>query len=122
MVSITDKYWQTALILDGKEWGKIRFEKGLNDVYKAEFSGVYITIPAGESYTHTSRVFAGAKTVDLLTRYEKQYNIPKFDLTIDFGWFYFLTKPFLHILNWLYGLLGNMGIAILVFATLSKRL
>lgn len=119
---ITDKYWQTALILDGKEWGKIRFEKGLNDVYKAEFSGVYITIPAGESYTHTSRIFAGAKTVDLLTRYEKQYNIPKFDLTIDFGWFYFLTKPFLHILNWLYGLLGNMGIAILVFATLIRLL
>ena len=48
------------------------------------------------------------------------YNIPKFDLTIDFGWYYFLTKPFLFFLQWLYAWVGNMGIAILIFATLLR--
>lgn len=117
---LTDKYWQTAFIFDGKEKGTVSFEKTGENTYKTQFAGEEIVIPAGQSYTHTSRVFAGAKDIDLLTAYEKRYNIPKFDLTIDFGWFYFLTKPFLYILNWLYGLLGNMGIAILVFATLIR--
>lgn len=117
---ITDKYWQTAFVFDGKETGRVRFEKTGEKAYRATFTGDVITIPAGQTYTHTSRTFAGAKDLDLLTDYQDKYQIPKFDLTIDFGWFYFLTKPFLYILNWMYSLFGNMGIAIIVFATLIR--
>lgn len=117
---ITDKYWQTAFVLENKERGKVEFEQTADKTYVARFIGEKITIPAGQTYTHVSRTFAGAKDIELLTKYQDEHNIPKFDLTIDFGWFYFLTKPFLYLLNWLYDLLGNMGVAILVFATLIR--
>ncbi len=119
---ITDKYWQTALILDSNEKGIVQFEKPESALYKAVFTGDTVTVNPAQTYTHTSRTFAGAKTIDLLNEYQNRYHIPKFDLTIDFGWFYFLTKPFLHILNWLYAFLGNMGIAIIIFATLIRAL
>ena len=119
---ITDKYWQTALILDSNEKGSIHFEKPTSSLYKAVFTSDAVTVNPAQTYTHTSRTFAGAKTIDLLNEYQNRYHIPKFDLTIDFGWFYFLTKPFLHILNWLYAFLGNMGIAIIIFATLIRAL
>lgn len=117
---ITDKYWQTAFVLENKERGKVEFEQTADKTYLARFVGETITIPAGQTYKHVSRTFAGAKDIELLVKYQEEHNIPKFDLTIDFGWFYFLTKPFLYLLNWLYDLLGNMGIAILVFATLIR--
>lgn len=121
-LGFTDKYWQTALILDEKEQGTVQFEHQEPNLYKATFTGKEITIPAGASYTRTGHVFTGAKDIKLLTKYENEYNIPKFDLTIDFGWFYIFTKPFLYLLNFLYDILGNMGIAILVFATLIRLL
>ena len=56
----------------------------------------------------------------LLDKYTKENHIPKFDLAVDFGWYYFLTKPFFYILDFLYGFLGNMGWAILLFAALLR--
>ena len=64
-------------------------------------------------------MFAGAKELQLLNEYAEA-GIPRFDLSIDFGWYYFLTKPFLYFLGFLYSLVGNMGIAILIFATLLR--
>lgn len=119
---ITDKYWQTALILDKNEKGMLQFEKPTSNVFKAFFRSDPVTLNPEQTYTQTDRIFTGAKTFDLLSSYQTRYQIPKFDLTIDFGWFYFLTKPFLQILNWLYAFFGNMGIAIIVFATLIRCL
>ncbi len=119
---LTDKYWQSAFILSEKEKGTVLFEKIDKDIYAARFIGNEITIPAGETYEHISRTFTGAKDVNILADYEAKYNIPKFYLSIDFGWFQFLTRPFLYALNWLYGLLGNMGIAIIILATLIRLL
>ncbi len=119
---LTDKYWQAAFILDNKEKGHISFENVSDKTYKAKFTGDEIIIPAGQTYEHTSRTFTGAKEIDLLTNYQNKYNIPKFYLTIDFGWFQFLTRPFLYLLNWLFDLIGNMGVAIIVFATLIRLL
>ena len=77
-------------------------------------------IQPNASVTKTLRLFVGAKDIDVINGYQKNQNITHFDLSIDFGWFRFLTQPFLHFLNWLYALLGNMGVAILVFATLIR--
>ena len=77
------------------------------------------TVKANETIIHTMKLFAGPKELSLIEEYEEQ-GIPRFDLSIDFGWYYFLTKPFLRLLGWLYGLIGNMGVVILIFATLIR--
>ncbi len=117
---ITDKYWQTVMIFDQNAPDvDVSFTKQGN-IYSAAFQTAGEIIPVGGTATHTTHVFAGAKKLDLINAYEKELNIPKFDLSIDFGWFYFLTRPFLAFLNWLYAMVGNMGVAILIFATLIR--
>ena len=76
----------------------------------------------GASASMTSHLFAGAKVVSLLDQYERQYHIPNFDKAVDFGWFYFLTKPIFYALDWLNNVLGNFGLAIMAFTVFVKLL
>jgi len=118
-MGITDKYWQTIFAPDQSE--EVEYlNKQADDFYVASFQTAKQKVMPGATLTKTTYLFAGAKDLDLINAYQKALNIPKFELTIDFGWFYFLTKPFLYFLQWLYALVGNMGIAILVFATLLR--
>jgi YidC/Oxa1 family membrane protein insertase len=80
------------------------------------------TVAPGATLTTPIRLFAGAKVVDLIDHYESEYNIPDFDKAIDWGWFYFLTKPIFYCLDFLNGLLGNFGLAIIVFTVCVKLL
>lgn len=119
-MGLTDKYWQTVMIFDASS-GKtdVGFhQKG--KLYTAFFQTPSENIAAGQSLTRTTRLFAGAKQINLINAYQDNLKIAKFDRSIDFGWFYFLTKPFLYFLNWLYALVGNMGVTILIFATLLR--
>ncbi len=118
-LGLTDKYWQTIFIPEDK----IPFEitDSQDDMnYATTFTEKETLLNAGQTITRKTLLFAGAKELNLINDYMTLYQIPKFDLTIDFGWFYFLTKPFLFILQWLYALVGNMGLAILIFATLLR--
>ncbi len=117
-VGITDKYWQTVFIPDQTQKSRMAFDRKGDD-YIASFTTHSETIPVGTKITRTTRLFAGAKELSLINAYEKA-GIPRFDLSIDFGWYYFLTKPFLYFLGFLYSLVGNMGVAILIFATLLR--
>lgn len=116
---LTDKYWQAIFIPDQAQQVEYK-EKQQNEMYVSSFKTTPQTVMSGATLTKTTHLFAGAKELDLINAYQETLNIPKFDLTIDFGWFYFLTKPFLYFLRWLYNLVGNMGIAILIFATLLR--
>ena len=123
---ITDKYWLTALVPDQKVPVTAAFrhltENGA-DRYQVDFLAQNPIIAApGAVAASTTRLFAGAKVVQLLDRYETQYNIPNFDKAIDFGWFYFLTKPIFYALDWLYMQTGNFGVAILLFTVFVKAL
>ena len=113
----TDKYWQAIFVPDQNSMSQMRFERD-GDFYRSSFTAD-TEIAAGTSLTRTTKLFAGAKELKLINSYEEE-GIPRFDLSIDFGWYYFLTKPFLYFLGWLYNLIGNMGIVILVFATLIR--
>ncbi len=117
----SDRYWFSAIILDGKEKSKVTIKNNGNDNYQLDYLGNRLNIAPGKSVEHSYKLYSGAKEIKLLDKYTKE-GIKKFDLAVDFGWYYFLTKPFFYILDLLYGLLGNMGWAILLFAALLRLL
>ncbi len=124
-LGFTDKYWLGALIPDQGEAIEANFRhtlRGAEDRYQIDYLGQARVIPPGERITVTDRLFAGAKEVRLLDLYSERYGIPLFDRAVDFGWFYFLTKPIFHVLTWLYAILGNYGLAILALTLIVKLL
>ena len=79
-------------------------------------------MPAGERRGVEGLLYAGAKQVKTVERYEEAYGIKQFDLMIDWGWFYFITKPLFYLIDWLYKFLGNFGLAILAVTVIVKAL
>ena len=124
-LGITDKYWLAALIPNSHCNGRF-VAKGLNvntpALYKVEIqdndSG---TIQPGSSKTYEpSRLFLGPKKVSLLEDYEKKLHIDHFDMAVDFGWFYFITKPMFILLSSLQKMVGNFVLAILIMTIAIK--
>ena len=124
-MGITDKYWLTSLVPDQQSELVANFRHSLaegQDRYQVDYLRPAMTVPPGETAEVTDRLFAGAKEVGLLDAYANEYGIPLFDRAVDFGWFYFLTKPIFHMLHFFYQLLGNYGLAILLLTLLVKLL
>src|SRR6056300_1104447 len=122
-VGITDKYWLAALLPSQQEKFTYSFQSlpGKTDRYQVDYiDNVGLTLAAGSAVSTQGRLFAGAKKVALLDYYEEELGIPNFDLAIDFGWFYFLTKPFFYAIDWLFNLFGNFGVATLAFTVVVK--
>lgn len=122
-LGITDKYWLSALIPDKKLVYSANFsqnEANKRNFFSSEFVGQEYKIEGGEELNFTHHLFAGAKKVRLLDQYAKDFDLKLFDRAIDFGWFYFLTKPFFFIIDFLHKLLGNFGLAILAMTVLVK--
>lgn len=121
---ITDKYWMAILAFDQSAPNVfVKFSE--NETPNGRhFQSDYLLPPTvvapGAAVHTTAHLFAGAKEVKLIDAYEKTLGLKRFDLTVDFGWYYFLTKPFFFILSYFYSLFGNMGAAILFFAFLLR--
>ena len=123
----TDKYWLAALApVDqaGRDRAAFRHtSEGGQDRWQVDFSPVTpVSAAPGATAGFASRLFAGAKEVHLLDSYTSGLGITDFDKAIDFGWFYYITKPFFYGLDWLYKLVGNFGVAILIFTIVLKAL
>ena len=121
---ITDKYWMAVLAFD-QAAPNVTVKFSAQDLsagkhYQADYLMPPTVIEPGQAVQTTGRLFAGAKELKLIDAYEKDLDIKRFDLTVDFGWYYFLTKPFFFILSWFNSLFGNMGLAILFFAFLLR--
>jgi YidC/Oxa1 family membrane protein insertase len=124
-LGITDKYWLTALVPSQAQNVAASFKhivRDENDRYQTDFRGDAITIAPGETQSSENFFFAGAKEVRLLDLYEREYGFPLFDRGVDWGWFYFLTKPIFYTLDFIYKYVGNFGIAILLLTVLAKAL
>lgn len=122
-LGITDKYWLAAFIPDQNISAQSTFEAfetREGETYEARFLEPKTTLESGQTFTATTHFFAGAKSLDILDGYEKTHNIPHFDLAIDFGWFYFITKPLFFAVKWLFDLLGNFGLAIIALTILVR--
>ncbi|WP_119461228.1 membrane protein insertase YidC [Rhodospirillaceae bacterium SYSU D60014] len=116
-LGITDKYWLVALMPDQQAQIEARFAHTLRNeknVYQTDYRAGGLTVAPGQQVESESRLFAGAKEVRLLDAYGEEFGIPLFDRAVDFGWFYFLTKPIFYALDYLYRLVGNFGVAILL--------
>ena len=116
-VGITDKYWLAALIPNQREPfdGQFRDTKlGDLDVFDANFVGKSRVIQPGQQTTETTRFFSGAKVVPVLQAYQKNLGIPRFDAAVDWGHFWFLTRPIFSFLEFIFHYVGSFGVAILL--------
>ncbi len=128
---ITDKYWLVSLVPNQEtpataafRYTPTRQADGIETAgYQVDFSQVAPSVipPAGDAML-ASRFFAGAKEVRLLEHYQTRDNIPNFDLAVDFGYLWFLTKPIFFALDWIYGRVGNFGVSIMIFTLAVKLL
>jgi len=122
-LGITDKYWAAALLPDPKANLKARFSTGqLGNIktFQTDYLQDAQTVAPGATAAVSTNLFAGAKEVRVVNAYETQLNLDRFDLLIDWGWFYFITKPLFKVIDWLYHLVGNFGLAILAVTVLIK--
>lgn len=124
-IGITDKYWLASLIPDKVSQYSSNFNYAAKqevERFQVDFISPVQIVQPGQNFTIAQKLFAGAKKVDLLDKYEKQYNIKLFDRAIDFGWFYIITKPVFYAMNFFYRYVGNFGISILIVTVLIKLL
>jgi YidC/Oxa1 family membrane protein insertase len=124
-LGFTDKYWLAAVVPDPSVKAHARFKYWSDagvDSYQTDFLGDAQSIGAGDKGEYVSRLFSGAKEVRLLDHYSSAEKIERLDLAVDFGLFYFLTKPFFYILNYLHDWLGNFGLAIMALTVIIKLL
>ena len=122
-IGFTDHYWMTTLIPDqGKPWTSVTKYVPQSDTYQAEMRQPVMTVAPGATATTSTRLFAGAKEWETIRSYQNEAGIPGFLDSIDWGWFFFLTKPIFHVLHWLHGIIGNMGLAIIGLTFVLKVL
>ncbi|MGI9524525.1 MAG: membrane protein insertase YidC [Hyphomicrobiaceae bacterium] len=125
-LGFTDKYWASALLPSQTQDFTARMlavsdkTPTTREAFQTDYIMPLVTVPASGSKAVTTHLFAGAKKVDLINQYEAKLGILEFNYLIDWGWFYFITKPLYQLINWFYGLLGNFGLAILAVTVVVK--
>ncbi|MEM7472112.1 MAG: membrane protein insertase YidC [Pseudomonadota bacterium] len=122
-LGFTDHYWMSALIPDAEQSFEsvIKYVPG-SDRFHTEMRLPVMDLPAGEITQSHTRLYAGAKEWETIRIYEREFGVYRFIDSIDWGWFFFLTKPIFAVLHWLNALIGNMGWAIIVLTLLIKAL
>lgn len=132
-LGITSKYWLVSLMpeTDAVFDGRFSHQQGNDkdhDIFQADLRGKAIQVAPGASADFSQRLFAGAKQLDLLNGYEQELNIPHFDLAVDFGWLYLLTKPLYRVLHELgaffasHGVVKSFALALLCMTILVRLL
>jgi YidC/Oxa1 family membrane protein insertase len=133
-LGITDKYWAATLLPDTDAKVRARFsaaESGGLNTYQTDYLAQPQTIAPGSSGSADGRLFAGAKEVSVVGinfpiggagGYNQELHLNHFDLLIDWGWFYFITKPMFLAIDYFFHLVGNFGIAILIVTVIVKAL
>ncbi len=122
-IGFTDKYWMTTLApAPGTTFtAAMKYIPG-SDIYQTETRMPVQTVQPGATGTTSSYLFAGAKVWETIKSYQDGPGIDRFVDSIDWGWFYFLTKPIFRLLHWLNAMIGNMGWAIIALTFVLKLL
>ncbi|MGA0542085.1 membrane protein insertase YidC [Neotabrizicola sp. VNH66] len=136
-IGFTDHYWMAVLVPEqGKPFTQVTKYVASADIFQTEVRQPLMTVAAGQTATTETRFFAGAKEWATIRDYENdpgfisglfgtkanpdEAPIPGFINSIDWGWFYFLTKPIFAMLHWIHGAIGNMGLAIIALTFVLK--
>lgn len=122
-MGLTDHYWLTALIPDQNETLTTYYDSnpdGGRDDFRATYRGSFREIAPGEAILYSQRLFVGAKRAEILKRYETDLGIPQFDKAIDWGNFWFFTRPVYSLIHWFFKLFGNFGLAIMAVTVVVK--
>ena len=118
-IGITDKYWLAALIPDQTENFKAIYT--YDNGYIAYFRSLKSSnVKPGQELEKNSQIFIGAKEANLIDQYKEDYGIYNFDLAIDWGWFYFLTKPLFYVIYYFSEFSGNFGLAIIILTVIIR--
>jgi YidC/Oxa1 family membrane protein insertase len=125
-LGFSDKYWATAALPKAGTSINALFSwknTGAYDDYQSSFvETTPVVVAAGQTATHESYLFAGAKEESVISSYEQQYGFDRLELLIDWGWLHFITKPMYYLLTFLFGILGNFGLAILAVTVIVKAI
>ncbi len=123
-LGITEKYWAATLLppTTAKIYAQFSFFQNGIKRYQTYYNLDPVTVAPGSTSAADTRLFAGAKEVSIVDGYNQQLGLNKFDLLIDWGWFYFITKPMFFSLDWIYRLVGNFGVAILIITVIIKAI
>jgi YidC/Oxa1 family membrane protein insertase len=125
-LGFTDKYWAAAIIPEPEAAinATLHYSKPAGtDIYQTSFvETTPVTVGPGASAQNKSFVFAGAKEAHLIDAYDRDYGFDRLELMIDWGWLHFITRPMFELLNFLYGIVGNFGVAILLVTVIIKAL
>ena len=124
-IGITDKYWATTVIADPKAVVNARMfwsqPTAGQDVYRMSLVQTEpVTVAPSARAETTSYVFAGAKEEAVIAGYESAYGFDRLELLIDWGWLHFLTQPMFHVLRFIYSVVGNFGVSILILTLMVK--
>jgi len=119
-LGITDKYWLTAIAPEkGKNFKSEFLSKGKK--YRANFIiKEPLLLNPNQEINSKINAFVAAKEVAVIDNYAEKLNIEKFDLAIDWGWFYFFTKPLFFVIDYFFRLTGNFGLAIVIITALVR--
>ncbi|KQO58415.1 membrane protein insertase YidC [Sphingomonas sp. Xoc002] len=121
-LGFTDKYWLATLIPDQAKAFDGQFRAGAGQTYQADYTLQPQTLAPGKQLTQTTRFFAGAKEVALLDRYTDKEGATKLDYALDWGYLRVLEKPIFYYLDWLFRLVGNFGVAIILLTVTIRAL
>jgi YidC/Oxa1 family membrane protein insertase len=122
-LGITDKYWAAVLLpkTDAHVIANFKMDElGTIKTYQTNYLLDAVAIAPGATGSADARLFAGAKEVRVVNDYESKLALNHFDLLIDWGWFYFITKPLFFVIDYIYRVVGNFGLAILLVTVLIK--
>lgn len=125
-LGFSDKYWATAVMPKAGAGMNALFSwknTGSFDDYQTSFvETTPVAVAPGATVTHESYLFAGAKEESVISAYQTEYGFDRLELLIDWGWLHFITKPMYYLLSFLYGIIGNFGVAVLCVTVIVKAL
>jgi len=122
-VGFTDHYWMTTLIPNaGQPFTAVEKHIGTADIYLSEVRHASLTVEPGAIQSVETKLFAGAKEWETIRNYQDNGGITGFLDSIDWGWFFFLTKPIFFVLHWLNSFIGNMGWSIIGLTLIIKAI